>query len=185
MRSGECARLAGVSSDTLRHYERLGLLPSPSRTGGGYRNYPESALLRISLIRSALSVGFSLFELQTILKMRDAGQVPCHRVREMAQSKVELLNRQIKGLVVMRGELARILKKWDTRLAHTRKGVPARLLETMPKDLTPGISPFALTTRDRKELRCKPQQSQSSQSDYHFKPCQKTRRKLLPSTAAQ
>lgn len=44
MQSGELAGLAGVSADTLRHYERLGLLPSPGRTSGGYRNYPESAL---------------------------------------------------------------------------------------------------------------------------------------------
>ena len=155
MRSGELARLAGVSADTLRHYERLGLLSPPSRTSGGYRNYPESALERVSLIRSALSVGFSLSELQTILKMRDAGQVPCHRVRAMAQSKLELLKQQIKGLVAMRGQLARILKDWDRRLAHTRKGMPARLLETVPKGLKPGISPFVLTTRNRKELRCK------------------------------
>jgi DNA-binding transcriptional MerR regulator len=89
MQSGELARLAGISADTLRHYERLGLLPASARTSG-YRNYPESALERVFLIRSALSVGFSLSELQTILKMRDAGKVPCHRVRAMAQSKLEL-----------------------------------------------------------------------------------------------
>jgi DNA-binding transcriptional MerR regulator len=68
MRSGGLARLTGVSTDTLRYYERLGLLPKPPRTGGGYRDYPTTSLERVRLIRRAMSVGFSLSELTTILK---------------------------------------------------------------------------------------------------------------------
>ena len=71
MQSGELANLAGVSTDTLRHYERLGLLARPQRTESGYRRYTPQSLERVRLIRSALSVGFSLPELTAILKMRD------------------------------------------------------------------------------------------------------------------
>jgi len=70
VRSGELARLAGVSTDTLRHYERLGLLPKAQRTEGGYRQYTAQSLERVRLIRRALTIGFSLPELTVILKMR-------------------------------------------------------------------------------------------------------------------
>jgi len=80
VQSSELASLTGVSTDTLRHYERLGLLPKPPRTNGGYRDYPPHSLDRVRLIRRALSIGFSLPELTTILEMRDRGEVPCRRV---------------------------------------------------------------------------------------------------------
>jgi DNA-binding transcriptional MerR regulator len=70
VQSGELSRLAGISTDTLRHYERLGVLPKPPRTAGGYRDYAANSLERVRLIQSALKVGFSLAELATILRMR-------------------------------------------------------------------------------------------------------------------
>jgi DNA-binding transcriptional MerR regulator len=76
MQSGELAHLAGISADTLRHYERLGVLPKPPRTTGGYRNYPVNSLDRVRLIQSSLKVGFSLSELATILRMRDHSHAP-------------------------------------------------------------------------------------------------------------
>lgn len=135
MQSGELSRLAGVSSDTLRHYERLGVLPKPPRTNGGYRDYPASSLDRVRLIQRALRVGFSLQELATILKMRDRGEVPCHRVRAMAGHKLEEIKQQINDLVAMRGQLERIVKDWDARLASTSKGKTALLLESLPNDV--------------------------------------------------
>ena len=58
-RSGELAELAGVSTDTLRHYERKGVLARPLRTANDYRQYPATALQRVRLVRRALSVGFT------------------------------------------------------------------------------------------------------------------------------
>lgn len=122
MRSGELARLTGISTDTLRHYERLELLPTPPRTNGGYRDYPPHSLERVVLIRRALSVGFSLPELTTILKMRDGGAVPCRRVQAMAESKLERVKQQIQNLVEMRDQLEEMLKHWNIKLARTRRG---------------------------------------------------------------
>jgi DNA-binding transcriptional MerR regulator len=66
MRSAELARLAGVSTDALRHYERVGVLPAPQRTAGNYRVYPAIALDRVRLVRRALAFGFSLAELTSL-----------------------------------------------------------------------------------------------------------------------
>jgi len=70
MRSGQVERQTGVSTDTLRHYERLGLLPLPQRTSGNYREYPPTSPQRVELIQRALTIGFSLPELKTILATR-------------------------------------------------------------------------------------------------------------------
>jgi len=77
MHSGELARLAGVSSDTLRYYERQRLLPDVPRSASGYRLFPPEALARVRLIRGALSIGFSVRELAAIFGERDRGGVPC------------------------------------------------------------------------------------------------------------
>ena len=71
MRSGQLAHLTGLSTDTLRHYERLGLLPLPQRTAGNYRYYSPASQQRVELIQRALTTGFSLSELKTILAVRD------------------------------------------------------------------------------------------------------------------
>src|SRR5215203_1060936 len=87
-RSGELAQLCGVSPDTLRHYERLGLI-STRRSSNSYREYPPEALMRVRTIRSALRIGFTLKELAKVFRVRDRGGVPCHEVRNLAQRKLE------------------------------------------------------------------------------------------------
>ena len=131
MRSGELARTASVSTDTLRHYERLGLLAAPARTGGNYRMYAAEAVQRVRLIRNALAMGFSLKELSRIIKIRDQGGAPCREVRQMAEGKVAALDRQIEELARYREHLRRVLDDWDERLNRTGKSERARLLEAL------------------------------------------------------
>jgi|HubBroStandDraft_2_1064218.scaffolds.fasta_scaffold420491_2 DNA-binding transcriptional MerR regulator len=149
MQSGELARLTGVSTDTLRHYERLGLLAKPLRTAGGYRDYPASSLDRVRLIRRALGAGFSLAELTAILKMRDRGDIPCHKARALGQVKLQQITQQIKDLQLMRKQLEAILKDWDGRLFRTPKGEPARLLESLPDNLKRVTPPQRLTKSNK------------------------------------
>ena len=73
-----------MSPDTLKHYEKLGILKEPPRSDAGYSLYPVEALNRVLLIRNALAVGFSLDELTRILCLRDSGAAPCREVAEMA-----------------------------------------------------------------------------------------------------
>ena len=70
------ALATGVSSDTLRHYERKGLLPGIRRTASGYRQYPEQTIDRVLLIQRALVIGFSLDDLKRVLSVRDQGGAP-------------------------------------------------------------------------------------------------------------
>lgn len=131
LRSGELARQAGVSADTLRHYERMKLLPAPKRSAGNYRMYPPGALDRVRLIRRALSVGFSLAELVKILKVRDGGGAPCRQVKRLLEEKLIQVNEQIVELIAMREHLRTVLDDWARRLESTPDGKPARLLESL------------------------------------------------------
>jgi len=133
MRSGELARLSGVSTDTLRHYERVGVLAKPPRTKSGYRQYPSSALERVRLVRRAMSVGFSLEELARVLRVRDKGGAPCRQVRDLAASKLEMIERRMEELALVRDQLEKLLKDWDGRLARTAPGHRAGLLESLSR----------------------------------------------------
>ncbi|HVH70487.1 MAG TPA: heavy metal-responsive transcriptional regulator [Candidatus Dormibacteraeota bacterium] len=149
MRSGELARLTGVSTDTLRHYERSGLLPQPARTGGNYRSYPPSAQQRVELIQRALRIGFSLSELKAILSVRDGGGAPCCQVRRMLSFKINHVNNQIHTLTLLRTELNQLAKDWDQRLAHTKAGEAARLLETVPRTVDSLATPSIINKKGR------------------------------------
>jgi len=133
MRSGQLARQTGVSTDTLRHYERLGLLPLPQRTAGNYLEYPPTSPQRVELIRRALTIGFSLPELKTILAVRDKGGAPCRHVRDLLRSKIHNLDQQIRNLVSLRAEMNRLSGEWDKRLRRTKSGQVAQLLENVPR----------------------------------------------------
>lgn len=131
LRSGELSRAVGVSADTLRHYERLGILKKPPRTQGGYRVHPPESLDRVLLIRNALASGFTLKELASILRVRDAGVAPCRQVAELAHEKVERLGARIVELTRLRNSLMRTAREWDRRLGRTSPGGRANLLESL------------------------------------------------------
>lgn len=127
----ELARLCGVSPDTIRHYEKVGVLPAAHRGANGYRRFSREMVDRVRLVRRALAIGFSLEELARILRERDGGAAPCRGVRALAETKLAELDRRIAELQALRGELAKVVTEWDERLAVTRDGEPARLLEAM------------------------------------------------------
>jgi DNA-binding transcriptional MerR regulator len=135
--SGELAGLAGVSRDTLRHYERKGVLPRPLRSHNAYRQYPPEALQRVQLVRRALSVGFTLDELAKVLRVRDAGGAPCEEVRRLAAQKLLNVQDQLRELTKLRDELQETIKEWDTRLARRAGGKRANLLESLSVDANP------------------------------------------------
>ena len=131
MRSGELARECGVSPDTLRHYERIGVLPRPQRTAAGYRQYPPETAKRVRLVRRALEIGFTLEELAGILKVRDSGGAPCREVRALAESKLEQVILKIDDLCDLRDHMRNVIADWDKRLSETPRGARAGLLEAL------------------------------------------------------
>jgi DNA-binding transcriptional MerR regulator len=135
--SREAALATGVSASTLRHYERLGLVPGVSRTTAGYRRYSARALERVLLIQRALVVGFSLAEVRKVLSVRDSGGAPCQGVRALVAGRLDTLTRQIAELRTLRVELRALLTDWDRRLAETPSGERAHLLESLAS--RPGV----------------------------------------------
>jgi DNA-binding transcriptional MerR regulator len=127
----DVARATGVSTDTLRHYERKGLLPGVTRTAAGYRKYPPATVQRVLLVQRALVVGFSLPDLQGVLGVRDKGGAPCRSVRDLVGRRFDELNQRIEELISLREELRALLGEWDATLAKTPKGGRAHLLETL------------------------------------------------------
>lgn len=154
LRSGELARLAGVSTDTLRHYERKGVIPTPRRLRNGYREYEAETLDRIRLVRRALLVGFTLDELARILRQRDRGSAPCREVRELAAAKLAEIEERLKEMEGVRDGLRAAIKDWDARLARTGAGYQARLLDALANDgraiKAEALTPIPSWTRRKK-----------------------------------
>jgi DNA-binding transcriptional MerR regulator len=131
LRAGELARRCGISTDTLRHYERVGVLARPARSASGYRLYPPEAESRVLVVRRALRIGFTLAELARIFRTREQGGIPCREVRALAERKLKQLDSQLAEMSVLRGHLGRLLADWDRRLAATPAGARALLLEAL------------------------------------------------------
>ncbi|MFZ0086122.1 MAG: MerR family transcriptional regulator [Candidatus Acidiferrales bacterium] len=153
MRSGILAGQAKISVDTLRHYERLGLLAPPPRTQSGYREYPAQSLQRVMLIQHALAVGFSLTELRDILKERDKGGAPCRRVAKLVRAKLAQLDAELQNLRRLRRDMARIVRDWDARVSKLPKGRPARLLEGLQDRSPRRRQNFARNVQQQKQRR--------------------------------
>jgi DNA-binding transcriptional MerR regulator len=137
----EIARQCGVSPDTLRHYERKGLLPRPARTGRGHRRYSAETVARVLLVQRALVVGFTLDELARVLRERDRGDVPCRGVRDLVATRLADLEDRLRQLTALRRELRQLLTTWDRTLATTPAGQPAHLLQSLLGHTALGRSP--------------------------------------------
>jgi DNA-binding transcriptional MerR regulator len=131
LRSGDLSRLTGVSADTLRHYERLGILPPSPRTNGGYRIYSDAAVERVRLVQRTLQLGFSLAELSDILRTRDNGAVPCHRVLTLTEEKLHSLGQQIEELQRTQNYMRKLVRDWRKKLKQTPPCSKAMLLHSL------------------------------------------------------
>src|SRR5256885_1369417 len=86
---GTLSKHTGTNVETIRYYERVRLLPAPSRSAGGYRPYGTEHLKRLSFIRRASALGFSLEEVRTLLKLADERKRPCAEVRVVAEAHLD------------------------------------------------------------------------------------------------
>lgn len=112
---GEVARRAGVGVETLRFYERSGLLSRPARTEGGYRLYDAEALKTLEFIKRAQALGFTLEEIKRIIDESRAGQRPCAEVRETVRRRLAELDEQMAQIRRYRNALATTLRQWDEK----------------------------------------------------------------------
>jgi MerR family copper efflux transcriptional regulator len=150
LRSGALAKVAGLSPDTIRHYERIGVLPRASRTESGYRLYPASAVERVLVVQRALRIGFTLAELAEVLKARDAGGAPCRRVYQLAQEKLKGIEADIEALKRTKRYLKKVLSDWEQRIQHAGPGQKSNLLHSLSEALNNSGAPANQFRRKRR-----------------------------------
>ncbi len=105
MKIGELAQASGVSADTLRYYEKQGLLDPPKRADNGYRSYGASHLERVQFIRSAQGLGFSLAQIANILPRLSGGQIGRKEIEQQLHAKISEIDSQIQKLQNLRQNL--------------------------------------------------------------------------------
>ena len=133
LRTGSLAKATGVSPDSIRHYEKIGVLPKALRTEAGYRIYPESAIERVLVVQRALRIGFTLSELSDVLRTRDAGGAPCRRVYEIAREKLGGIKADIKALRRTETYLTEVLADWEQKMRKAGPGHKAHLLHSLTR----------------------------------------------------
>ncbi len=117
---GELARQAGVGVETVRFYERRGLLPQPPRPARGYREYSADALVKLRLIRRAKGLGLSLAEISQLLVLRSRQRTSCSELRALLSHRHASVQLQLRDLQVRERALAELVRlcPGDTNMAN-------------------------------------------------------------------
>jgi DNA-binding transcriptional MerR regulator len=113
LKIGDVAKHSGIGIEALRFYERSGLLESPLRTENGYRVYDAAVLDRLTFIKQAQTLGFSLNEIKRIIDDARAGKSPCDEVRELVRRRLAELDARLQEMRRYRTALADTLTEWD------------------------------------------------------------------------
>ncbi len=126
---GTLARLVGVSPDSIRHYERIGILPKAARSRAGYRLWPRRDVEYMKWVGPARRAGFTLRELARVFQMYRTGVAPCDTVRGLLEQKLRELDAEIAQLLQFRQELSRAHRAWQER--HSSRGEFVHLLDDL------------------------------------------------------
>ncbi|MCS7015841.1 MAG: Hg(II)-responsive transcriptional regulator [Gemmatales bacterium] len=132
LRSGEVARLAGVNVETLRYYERRGLLPQPPRRPSGYRMYPPETVERVRFIKRAQQLGFSLREIQQLLQLDSAAWASCEEVCAITERKIQEIAEKIRDLQKIQRALQSLLRQCPRIAPISKCPILASLKNTKP-----------------------------------------------------
>lgn len=127
MKIGEVAKRSGIGVETIRFYEREGLLLEPERRPSGYRQYDEATVERLEYIRYAKELGFTLAEIKELLELSFAHS-NCEHIRQRADAKITAIEQKIRSLQHMKRSLSKIVERCrkrnsldDCSLAHKAK----------------------------------------------------------------
>jgi Hg(II)-responsive transcriptional regulator len=112
---GQLARKVNVNIQTIRFYERKGILPKPNRKPSGYRMFTEEDVKRLNFIHLSKCHGFSLREIKELLDLRIDSKISCEEVRALAEKKIELMDTKIEELKSMKGALLKLVDSCRNR----------------------------------------------------------------------
>lgn len=110
---GIIAKQAGVGIETIRFYERKGLIDNPPRRLSGYRQYPEETIDRLRFIRKAKELGFTLNEISELLELSTDASAKCSDVKDRAKAKIQDIGQKIQALSKMKNALSAITSYCD------------------------------------------------------------------------
>lgn len=110
---GSLSRKSGVNAETIRYYEKIGVMPEPSRSGAGHRIYDQSSLKRLSFIRRSRELGFTLQEIQDLLTMVDGDDFTCLEIRDKTSAHLSEVAQKIDDLRKIEQTLATMVSKCD------------------------------------------------------------------------
>ncbi len=113
MRIGELGKTAGVTPDTIRYYEREGLLPSPQRTESGYRDYGPGVMDDLLFIKKAQALGLKLSAVREVLEISSGGKPPCEHVRATVSARLVEVEERLRELRALRATLRETLDRLD------------------------------------------------------------------------
>lgn len=108
----QLAAAANVGLETVRFYERRGLMPDPPRSAAGYRQYGPEAVARLAFIGRAKALGFTLAEIGELLALQDTNR-PCAEVRQRAQRRIDDIGRRVADLLAMKRSLATLVEQCE------------------------------------------------------------------------
>jgi DNA-binding transcriptional MerR regulator len=137
---GTLARFVGVSPDSIRHYERIEILPKATRSRAGYRVWRRRDVEYLKWVGPARRAGFTLRELAQVFQMYRAGVAPCHTVGGLLEQKLGELDAEITQLEQLRQELSRVHRVWQKRLGGSSCGEFVHLFDDL-HELTPARRP--------------------------------------------
>lgn len=109
MKISEAAAASGCHLETIRYYERVGLMPRPTRIGSGYRAYTPAEVGRLRFISRGRELGFSLEEIRSLLRLDDDPKLSCGDVDALARAHLADIHQRIEALTSMAGELERVI----------------------------------------------------------------------------
>jgi DNA-binding transcriptional MerR regulator len=107
---GELARVTGTKAETIRYYERVGLLPRPERTGGNYRDYGDEDQSRLSFIHEARQLGFDMAEIRSMLELADDPRLEAAKIREIALANLDKVQVKMHQLARLRSVLVSVVE---------------------------------------------------------------------------
>ena len=110
MRIGELARATGTKAETIRYYEREGILPAADRTDSNYRDYSAGHLATLTFVRRARELGFSMAQVRELLALSDHDDKPCEDVDQLVKQQLFEVERKIADLAALRDELAELAR---------------------------------------------------------------------------
>ena len=116
---GAVATQAHVRIETLRYYERMGLVAPPPRNGSNYRLYPQETVRRVQFIKRAQQLGFSLKEIAELLALRATPETPCVDIRTHALAKIDTIEAKIRALYAMKHALTQLVAECSGQGAVT------------------------------------------------------------------